>query len=135
MNLLAQIAQTGNCFKQPPAPKKGRKRLAPRSKKREGANREYLRLRKAFLQRHPYCQIWMKRMGLTENDKVLWGGQYFHRPTMTVYWAPRSQEIHHSRKPRSKYLNDTSTWFAASRKEHQWLEDNKSQARALGLLQ
>ena len=135
MNTLETIRKTGACFKQPPAPKKGRKRLAPRSKKREGANREYLRLRKAFLQRHPYCQIWMKRMGLTENDKVLWGGQYFHRPTMTVYWAPRSQDIHHTKGRTGKNFLDTSTWMAASRKEHRWVHDHPKEARALGLLQ
>lgn len=48
--------------------------------------------------------------------------------------TPRATEIHHTRKPKCKYLNDESTWLAVSRWSHEFIEQNKSVARELGLL-
>ncbi len=117
-----------------PAGRKVRKRIPKVSKRRASRLGEYRKKREAFLSANPYCQIWMRRMGLTEKDAVLWGGQYFHRPTMTIYWAPRSQEIHHVRGRIGAMLLDERYWLAASRSEHDWCHSHPSQARALGLL-
>jgi hypothetical protein len=97
-------------------------------------NREYSKKRKAFLLAHPYCEVFLIRKGLTEKDSVLWGGQYFHRPTMTVYWAPRSVDIHHRAGRIGAKLLDESDWIAASREEHEWVHAHPKEARSLGLL-
>ena len=110
MNTLETIRATGACFKQPPAPKKGRKRLAPRSKKRAIQNKEYLRLRKEFLGAHPYCETW--------------------RGTECCL---RSTDIHHVHG-RGKNLCNVKTWLAVCRPCHNWIHARGKEARALGLL-
>lgn len=51
----------------------------------------------------------------------------------TVY-VPRATQIHHMKKPKSKYLNDESTWMAVSSHAHRYIEDHKSEARKKGYL-
>lgn len=53
----------------------------------------------------------------------------------SVFSVPKSSEIHHTKKPKCKYLNDESTWMAVSREGHEWIEHHKSEARELGMLQ
>lgn len=90
--------------------------------------------RKAFLLAHPYCQIWLKRNGLTEEDRALWGGRFWHKESMTVLCAPRSEEIHHRAGRIGAKLLDEKDWLAASRPEHEWCHRSPREARALGLL-
>ncbi len=84
---------------------------------------KYMKLRKEFLEAHPYCQHWLAESGLTEDDinscdykvEKLFGflaqiGDHF-------VFVPRSSEIHH-RRGRGKYLLDTSTWMAVSNEGH-----------------
>jgi len=88
----------------------------------------------------------MKRNGVSETEVMEaymtlgsrgWGRGYDQKQGI-VYWEvsqiPRSNQIHHSRKPKCKYLNDESTWFACSPEEHEWVESHKGEARSLGLL-
>jgi hypothetical protein len=82
------------------------------SKKRAVANAIYSKKRKAFLKDHPYCFV----------AHELWGKLL---PT---------RDIHHMRKPRATYLNDETTWMAVSRRAHEWIENNKSEARERGWL-
>lgn len=42
-------------------------------------------------------------------------------------------EVHHTAK-RGKNLNNVETWLPVCRPCHDWIEDNKSKARELGLL-
>lgn len=106
---------------------KPRKPLKHVSKKRGAANREYAKRRKAFLAAHPMCQAWptilhwaMQRPGMLET-----------LPYMKWFY---SEEIHHTKKPKCKYLNDESTWLAVSRWSHDWIENHKDIARKIGLL-
>lgn len=117
--------------KSPPRPLK-RSRVRKVSSRRAKQLREYAAKRKAFLLKNPYCQIWLKRMGMTESHAVLWGGQYMK--DMTVYWAPRSVEVHHVRGRIGAMLNDERYWLAASREEHEWAHSHPKEARALGII-
>lgn len=109
------------------------------SPKRAKENRIYMEKRAAFLKAHPYCQIWMRRNDYTEATIMFWDyllrqGDVFLKPLFANH-IPRSTEIHHTKKPKCKYLNDESTWLAASHQEHVWVENHKGEARRLGLLQ
>ena len=115
----------GRSKKEPAKPK----RLPTKSAKRAAEDRIYSERRKAFLKLHTYCQAWHVIVNfLWENDR-----EYLtkHAPSD----CPKSEEIHHTRKPKQTYYLDESTWLAVSRWAHRWIEDNKSIARKLGLLQ
>lgn len=104
-----------------PQPRK-RTRIKKQSKKREAEARVYAKKRKAFLAAHPYCEAHVS-ISVYENPNA----------GIPSVW-PLSTEIHHMKKPRCKYLNDESTWLAVCRKSHEWIENNKADARTLGLL-
>lgn len=111
------------------------------SKKRAKANAEYSKRRKAFLEAHPFCQWWIRQNFLNEYDVIANNG-HTRKPVHSggipmgeVFGiCPRSTDIHHMRKPRATYLNDESTWMAVSRDGHNWIENNKSEARKRGYL-
>lgn len=107
---------------QGPAPKKRMPKVTP---KRAKANREYSVRRKVFLLAHPQCMAW------EAIRHYAW--QNLYNITMPAV-RPLATEIHHMKKPKSKYLNDESTWLAVSRWGHEFIEQNKSIARKLGLL-
>lgn len=116
------------------APKK-RKRINSVSKKRSEALRIYAKKRRAFLAKRRLCQAY--------DRIVFWAGKNAMRSSLALdTWyevpfdrTPLATEIHHTKKPRSKYLNDESTWLAVCRWSHNWIENNKSTARQVGLLQ
>ena len=113
-------------------------RIPKVTKKRADANREYTKLRKDFLVLHPYCQITMRFHNLDEQEVIKSDGYAIvltpagQKITIKV---PRSNQVHHTKKPKCKYLNDVSTWLAASPIGHEWVESNKKEARKLGLLE
>jgi len=74
--------------------------------RKQKENQLYAFLRLNFLARHPKC----------------W-----------VYPNLRSSEPHHI-LGRGKYLNDTSTWMAVSRRAHRKIHDNPEWARSKGYL-
>ncbi len=116
---------------------KPRKRMPTVTKKRAAMNREYAKLRPKFLKAHPFCQITIRYHNLDEQEVIRNNGYavvLLNGGIKSTILIPRSNQIHHSRKPKCKYLNDTSTWFAASPIGHEWLEANKREARRLGLL-
>ncbi len=113
-----------------PSGRKPKKPIPKVTKKRAKANREYAVRRKAFLEAHPSCEAHGRICEwLHENDKTAWLAAPYN-----VYRQLRSAEIHHTRKPKCKYLNDESTWLAVCRWSHLWIEDHKDVARRLGLL-
>jgi len=108
------------------------------TKKRAAMNREYSVLKAGFLWEHPYCQITIRFHNLDEQEVIrndgfaiilLPGG------AKTTICVPKSNQIHHTKKPKCKYLNDITTWLAASPIGHEWVENNKREARKLGLLE
>lgn len=108
------------------------------SNKRAKANAEYSRRKKAYLEAHPICQIWLKKLGFGHDEGGYYGSDFSGASVGWMLWkhsAPFSTEIHHSKKPKATYLNDESTWFACCREMHDWVESNKGTARQLGLLQ
>lgn len=89
--------------------------LRPVSAKRAKINKIYSALRKKFLSDHADCQWWLMEHDLDESDVmcgIVVADCKFHG--MVV---PKSEDIHHM-KHRGKYLLDTSTWMAVSRRGH-----------------
>jgi len=118
-----------------PKGKAPRKRIRKMSKRREGANREYAIRRKRYLAEHPTCDAFHTIIGWAARnwkyDELAMNTWYFCVDPTT---PPPSVEIHHMKKPKCKYLNDESTWLAVARWSHNFIEQNKSVARDLGLL-
>lgn len=81
------------------------------SKKRAVQNREYSKLRKQFLEEHPFCEVALSK------------GMLF-----------QSCDIHHIDKRNGKRLLDTSKWMAVSRTGHDWIHANPKLARERGWL-
>ena len=97
------------CEKFRKKPKPGRVRINPQSKKRAKENKTYGELKKQYAIDHPTCEV----RGCPKNIA----------------------QIHHTKKPRSKYLNDTDTWLGTCLSCHSLIEDNKSWAREQGYLE
>lgn len=112
-----------------------RTRLRRVSAKRAEQNKEYLRLRAAFLKEHPYCQIYLRVFALNEADAIASNGWIGSEAGLggTIV-VPRATDIHHT-KGRGKYLLATATWMAASRWWHRWAHDNPQRAYELGIMQ
>ena len=79
------------------------------SKKQQERLRIYGPLRKQYLQEHPVCEL----------------------PECNA----ASTDIHHTKKPRSTYMNDVDTWLAVCRICHSRIENNKAWARENNLLE
>ena len=105
-----------------------RKRIPAMSAKRKKEAALYSKKRKAFLEAYPYCQAWSMIMS------YLWVNDQEYMVKHAPSGCPRSEEIHHTRKPKQTYFLDETTWLAVSKWAHRWIEDNKSTARKLGLL-
>lgn len=105
------------------------------SKKRAKQNREYSKLRKEWLELHPYCQATIKLYGLDEEEVIKWGGLVLATLNRHEIVVPRATEIHHMAKRYGSRLNDTTKWLAVCREMHDRIELNKSWARENGLLE
>ncbi len=110
-----------------------RSKLKPVSTKRAGQLREYAKLRKQFLEDHPFCQVAIEEHAADEAvivrifkdcSALLIAGQHI----------PRATEIHHKNKRRGAMLNDTKHWMAVCRENHERIENNKAWARSKGYL-
>lgn len=107
------------------------------SKKRSSALGVYAKLRKLYLLAHPWCQIYMKRCGIDEAVVKAHNGVYPEVDSNGItHWirVPFATTIHHTKKPKQTYLNDVATWLSGSWVQHEWVENNKAEARKLGLL-
>lgn len=116
-----------------PTGKAPRRRVKPMSDRRKKAARLYSKQRAAFLAAHPYCQVWIERMGLSESALIQWHGNY------SDVWgvlrsAPLATDIHHKAgRTGPNYLNE-ATWLAVCRDEHAWIHAHPSEARRRGWL-
>lgn len=93
------------------------------SKKRRKEMAVYSRQRKAFLEAHPWCQVWLSEHKADLKAILL-------NPDL----APRSCDIHHTRGRTGTNYLDESTWMAVSREAHIWIHDHPREARAKGYL-
>ena len=101
-----------------PSPMKRKKPLNKVSAKRAKENREYARLRKEFLEEHPFCRVCLSNVGLGRLN------QPFAHP---------STQVHHKAR-RGKFLLRTDTWLAVCDFHHDYIEKNGNWARANGWL-
>lgn len=95
-----------------PKPKKKPKPIRKVAKKRVKLNSEYSKLRKNFLNSHPFCQWFILELGHSWEYAM---GEFNYLRDSGIY--PESTEIHH-RKGRGKFLLDTSTWMAVGPEGH-----------------
>lgn len=111
------------------------------SKKRAAELREYYPLRKAYLEAHPYCQIWLAKHGVSEKDVV--GGVAlvnvcnpgrFNVCIWRHVQVPLATDIHHTNGRNGWRLNRVEWWLSACRVEHEWVKANQSEARKIGVL-
>jgi hypothetical protein len=82
--------------------------------------REYSKLRKIYLEAHPYCQVWLLEMGIKYEGSPL--------------EAPLSHDIHHRQGRQRSKLNDTSMWLAVCRDSHHKIHNNPRWAYEHGYL-
>lgn len=114
-----------------------RTRLRSRSPRRAPAALAYRKASLEYLALHPWCQIWIARLGLDEDAVIAQRGLVVLRNAAGVRYtecAPRSTEVHHRNKKHGLRLVDQRWWMAASRPAHDWVESNKTEARSLGFL-
>lgn len=128
MNYAAQISRDGHLLAKSPHPPKQRKPMKKVSKKRGAALKEYAKRRRRFLKERPWCEAWTAIYFYHKKHGI-------DMPSDAPRTCPPSSEIHHTKKPRNKYLNVESTWLAVSRWSHDFIENHKSIARQIGLLQ
>ncbi len=86
--------------------------LKPMSDKRRKEARIYSKLRKEFLEEHPYCEAANVPVQNCEGH---------------------SEDVHHIAYRGKNYLN-VETWLAVSRVCHTWIHEHPNQARKLGYL-
>jgi hypothetical protein len=111
-------------------------RLKSRSSKAQTVARLYSRDAARYLEQHPFCQIWLARNEADE-EMILTAYRSSGSPSSWEFRGtriPRSTEIHHRNKRDGARLRDQRWWLAACREQHEWVEMNKSDARALGYL-
>lgn len=116
-----------------PNGKAPRKRVKPVSAKRKLAARSYSAARMFFLASHPYCQVFIARMGLNETAVKQWGG-YYSDVYGALRRAPTSDDVHHTAGRTGTNYLDERTWLAVSRQEHEWIHAHPSEARKRGWL-
>ena len=103
------------------------------SLKRQREGREYTKLRAAFLEDHPFCQVTIRLLGLCEEEVKEWSGM--HRTALgNIDVVPQSIDIHHKHGRTGTNYLDTTTWLAVSRFQHERIHNNPSWARSHGFL-
>jgi hypothetical protein len=86
---------------------KRRKPIRPISKERAAMLRKYYRLRRRYLEDHPWCEVF---------------------PEL------RATEIHHVRGRAGEMLLDVRYWMPVSRAGHRWIHEHPEEARERGWL-
>ena len=100
---------------------------------RASERRQYGKQVAAYLEAHPWCQIWIASRGLDET-KLIGDAGWCNGPKGELICAPRSTQIHHRNKCRGARLLDERWWMAAAPASHDFVERYKSWARDEGYL-
>lgn len=110
------------------------------SKKRAKQMREYGPAAKAFLAKHPICQVWLKENGWSEVQSPV-ETKFAHPARAHVHAAASliedfgalpSEEVHHANKRHGTRLLVEKDWRAVSRVNHVRIENNLAWARENG---
>lgn len=119
-------------------------RIKPVSATRAKINKIYSALRRAFLFKHPICQWWLLENGWIEevaphSEETLYSNHKIGCMRASWGWLAHaykplfSSDIHHV-CGRGKYLLDTSTWMAVSRKAHDYIHANPKESYERGYM-
>jgi hypothetical protein len=98
------------------------------SKKRAKDGKIYSAKRKAFLESHPICQVWLAEHAAQVFRELIMDGEAM------IYTKYRSTDIHHMAKRTGSNYLDESTWLAVCRENHDRIHNNPAWARANGFL-
>jgi hypothetical protein len=117
------------------------RRMRQVSPRRARENARYRRLEAKYLADHPLCQIFLARHRIDEATVLsVYYDLYARYPGSVIATAwnglniPQSTQVHHRNKRDRTRLNRMEYWMAGSAGEHQWTEDHKDEARAIGIL-
>jgi hypothetical protein len=100
-------------------------RLASKSKRRTREERIYAKKRKAFLEAHPVCQVWLANNCFDDRHGPFLAHRFGER-------VPGSCDIHHKAGRTGGGYLDESTWMAVSREGHDWIHAHPKEAEARG---
>lgn len=121
----------------PLARKKPMKRVSSR-RQREG--KVYAERRKAFLEAHRICAVWLKVNGWVEDPdydqsycKANDLNGHFNVSIMEVFNPWQSTQVHHISGRHGNYLKE-DTWAAVSKEGHEKIHRDPKWARSVGLL-
>lgn len=117
--------------------KRSTKPIRKVSTKRRRQLGQYTDLRKEYLAKHPWCEVYCKRFKVNYPGLFKTNGIYLeHAPSGSAYirHVPLSTDIHHVAGRIGEKLNDSNDWLAACREQHEWIHNNPKEARALGVL-
>lgn len=107
------------------------------SKKRAKDSRIYSAKRKAFLEAHPWCHVWLLETGYSLPHPKEIRPSFFMIGKTTIGptdICPYATDIHHTKgRTGTNYLDET-TWLAVSREMHERIHNNPSWARERGYL-
>lgn len=118
------------------------------SSSRQIDRRIYNRRRKAYIEAHPFCQIYIAQHRLNEAEVIRNNGTAaihtkcsksatrLYGVTDGVYTiqVPLANQIHHRNKADHERLLLEDYWMSAGTVGHRWAEDHKDEARKIGVL-
>ncbi len=111
-----------------------KKPLAKMSAKRKVEKPLYDKLRAEFLAAHPYCQVWLKENGFTEDRISPNGVIYSLSGPLRMWYVPRSTQVHHGAGRYSGNYLKTETWWAVCQEMHEKIHRNPKWARERGYM-
>ena len=121
---------------------KPRKPIKRVSDKRKIQNAAYMKVRNAYLEENPYCEVWLQEHGLTKEDVDRDDGYAeIAVPTQSgclterrMVKVPLSTEVHHIAGRIGAKLCDPTKFLAVCRDSHSMIHRMPSWARANGYL-
>lgn len=106
-----------------------KKRMKQVSKKREGENKEYSKLRKQFLKDHPWCRV-CQDLGMSAGTFTYdYPGGRIILPI-----GRKATEVHHQGRRNGKWLTDVRFFLPVCRAHHDYIEKHGDWARQRGYL-
>lgn len=117
--------------------KRSKKPIRKVSQKRAPQLRQYTKDRLDFLEKNPWCQIYIRRFNIDPAEVREHNGAYKVMNLGTAYWkmVPLATDIHHVRGRVGLMLLDQKYWMSACREQHDWAHANGKQARLQGIIQ
>ncbi len=125
-----------NYFLKPKSRKKSKGRIRPVSKKQSQRLRLYLKARKEYLQKFPYCQ-WFCHYNNLDYEEVVRNNGYVRMKFeygLGMAKVPLANQIHHKRGRIGSLLTDQEFFMAVCDIGHVWIHNHTGQSYELGYM-